>query len=97
MGHLERGEKNVSFRSIERVANAFGITLSELFAGLETGNPSPPARSRRDARSVDRSLLLNQVVIILQRAVRSLKTAVSAEESPTARPSGSAHKGSRRR
>jgi len=35
MGHLERGEKNVSFLSILRVANALGITLSELLAGLE--------------------------------------------------------------
>ena len=38
MGHLERGEKNLSFLSILRVANALGVTLSELLAGLEKGD-----------------------------------------------------------
>src|ERR1700689_3221068 len=38
MGHLERGEKNVSFLSILRVANALGVTPSELLAGLEKGD-----------------------------------------------------------
>jgi transcriptional regulator with XRE-family HTH domain len=38
MGHLERGEKNVSITSIVRVSAAFGITLSELFTGVDGGD-----------------------------------------------------------
>src|SRR5580658_10270452 len=35
MGHLERGEKNVSFSSLARVAGALSLPISELFTGLE--------------------------------------------------------------
>jgi transcriptional regulator with XRE-family HTH domain len=38
MGHLERGEKNLSFRSMMRVAEALGVPLSVLFSGLEKGD-----------------------------------------------------------
>jgi transcriptional regulator with XRE-family HTH domain len=34
MGHLERGEKNLSFRSMMRVAGAVDVPLSALFSGL---------------------------------------------------------------
>jgi len=36
MGHLERGEKNVSFMSMARVAKALGITMSNLLSGVDT-------------------------------------------------------------
>lgn len=32
MGHLERGEKNVSFNTLARLSDALRITLSELVA-----------------------------------------------------------------
>jgi len=35
MGALERGEVNVSFKTLMLVSQKLGITLSELFAGLE--------------------------------------------------------------
>ena len=35
IGQLERGEKNATLESIERISNALGITLSKLFEKLE--------------------------------------------------------------
>ncbi len=35
MGTIERGESNLSFQNIAKVAAALGVTLSALFAGLE--------------------------------------------------------------
>ena len=34
MGGIERGERNVALRNIERIAEALGITMSELMRGL---------------------------------------------------------------
>jgi transcriptional regulator with XRE-family HTH domain len=72
MGHLERGEKNLSFLSILRVSNALGITLSELLAGLEKGESARIA-SRKTAgipSTTDRAL---EEVAALERSVRVLK------------------------
>ena len=33
---LERGRRNVSMMNLCRIATAFGITASELFAGIDT-------------------------------------------------------------
>ena len=35
MGTIERGESNLSFQNIAKVATTLGISLSALFAGLE--------------------------------------------------------------
>ena len=51
VGHLERGEKNVSFSSLVRVAETFGITLAELLTGVEEGVHRPAERkARKDSR-----------------------------------------------
>ena len=34
MGGIERGERNVGLRNIERIASTLGISLSELMDGL---------------------------------------------------------------
>lgn len=34
IGGIERGERNVALRNIERIAEALGITLAELMDGL---------------------------------------------------------------
>ena len=45
LGHLERAEKQgVSLMSISRVAAALGVTLADLFAGLEYGADSTPGK-----------------------------------------------------
>ena len=36
MGTVERGESNLSFQNIAKVATTLGVPLSELFAGLES-------------------------------------------------------------
>jgi transcriptional regulator with XRE-family HTH domain len=36
MGSIERGETNLSFQNLAKVANGLGITLSELLSGVET-------------------------------------------------------------
>lgn len=37
VGMIERGEKNMTIRSVEKIATALGVTLSELFDGFENG------------------------------------------------------------
>ena len=52
MGTVERGESNLSFQNIARVATALGVSLSTLFLGLEGKAQAlqvPP--SKADARS----------------------------------------------
>ena len=34
MGGIERGERNLALRNIERIANALGVTISHLMSGL---------------------------------------------------------------
>jgi transcriptional regulator with XRE-family HTH domain len=34
MGGIERGERNVALRNIERIADTLGITVSELLEGV---------------------------------------------------------------
>ncbi|HLK65874.1 MAG TPA: helix-turn-helix transcriptional regulator [Bryobacteraceae bacterium] len=51
VGQIERGEKNISFGNLLKISNVFGVTLSELFEGLEAGGPlkaaaAPPGLGR---------------------------------------------------
>lgn len=39
MGDIERGERNVAIVNLKRVADALGITLSQLFATVERYTP----------------------------------------------------------
>ena len=73
MGHLERGEKNVSINSIVRVSEALEVTLAELFAGID-GERS--AALRTPLTDLDRSKLLGELTI-LERSVESLKRIAS--------------------
>src|ERR1035438_743305 len=38
IGQIERGEKNISFDNLSRVAGALGVNLSALLEGLEDGS-----------------------------------------------------------
>jgi transcriptional regulator with XRE-family HTH domain len=42
IGQIERGEKNISFDNLSRVAGALGVNLSALLEGLENGAPTNP-------------------------------------------------------
>jgi transcriptional regulator with XRE-family HTH domain len=39
LSHVELGRKNISFNNLVTLSAAFGLTLSEFFAGLEAGEP----------------------------------------------------------
>lgn len=36
VGKIERGEKNVTFKSLEKVSASLGITIEELFQNIQT-------------------------------------------------------------
>ena len=45
MGTIERGESNLSFQNIAKVATTLGVSLSKLFADLETNAQRLAART----------------------------------------------------
>jgi transcriptional regulator with XRE-family HTH domain len=45
MGTIERGESNLSFQNIVKVATTLGVSLSRLFSELESDAQSLPAQS----------------------------------------------------
>jgi transcriptional regulator with XRE-family HTH domain len=52
LGHLETGRKDFRLTTVIRVAEALGVTMSELFAGVERGE-APKTRRYRDAAAID--------------------------------------------
>jgi transcriptional regulator with XRE-family HTH domain len=55
VGHMETAKKpGISLMSVARAAHALGVSLSELFAGLEDGGETPSAKPS-PARFVDHS------------------------------------------
>jgi hypothetical protein len=94
-GHLERGEKNLSFRSIMRVASALDVPLSVLFAGIESAEPGTGASGAHRGRfsigkrqsTLDRGRLLKEVAT-LERTLRVLKDVAGIHED---RPRKSRH------
>ena len=78
MGHLERGEKNVSITSIVRVSSALSITLSELFAGIDGGDEPQLAASRTPEASngMDRSRILRELAVA-ERSIQAAKEIAS--------------------
>jgi hypothetical protein len=87
MGHLERGEKNVSLTSIVRVSAALSITLSELFSGIDGGDETLQATYRKlgSSTELDRTRILRE----LAAAERSIQVAKEI-----AMPSANTQKGS---
>ena len=70
VGHLETGRKDFRLTTIIRVTDALGVTLSELFAGVERGEPFKSKRARPNALDPQRVL---QELEALERAVRNLR------------------------
>jgi len=88
MGHLETGRKDFQVTTVIRVAEALGGTLSELFAGVESGDSVstgllPPSRIAR-GDPMDRRRVLKEVAA-LEQTVRTLKEIAKAQgDRPTA-------------
>ena len=89
VGQIERGEKNMSFDSLAKVADALGVTMSALLDGLENGiaaNPKVPraeASGRGVKDSVHRALEAQKLVkrLKLQHAEMN-RTIVALENLP---------------
>ena len=70
IGQIERGEKNISFGNLAKVASVLGVSLSDLLSGLEDGGPPRKATPKRqpgnqnlgDARSSRRMLEIQNLV-----------------------------------
>lgn len=83
MGHVERGEKNVSLSTVLRVANALGVRISVLFGRAqetperEMAKPSVPLTkpSAADASKLSR-LDVNMIVNELRSQRKTLRQVV---------------------
>jgi transcriptional regulator with XRE-family HTH domain len=49
VGQIERGEKNMSFDNLAKVADALGVTMSTLLDGLENGTETTVKLPRAEA------------------------------------------------
>jgi transcriptional regulator with XRE-family HTH domain len=82
LGHLETGRKDFRLTTIIRVADALGVTLSELFAGLERGealkskptHPRPPDSGR-----------VRQELAVLERTIGNLRALLDRRPEEAAR------------
>lgn len=72
-GAIERGETNISFSTLGRIADALDVKIEDLFAGLEDGKSSRiETPSLQHSTGVDRRRLQKQIAV-LERAVEALK------------------------
>jgi transcriptional regulator with XRE-family HTH domain len=79
MGHLERGEKNVSFNTLVRLSEALGITLPELLSAQRKRANKPrkaDATTKDDLPGIIQEL--NGHRQILQQSAGALKNIANA-------------------
>ena len=80
MGHLETGRKDFRLTTLIRVSSALGISLSDLFSGIEAGKPVGRGRRKPTAgHEVDRNRILKGLVN-LESAVTTLREIVSEKK-----------------
>jgi transcriptional regulator with XRE-family HTH domain len=77
--HFESGRRDVRFTTIARIANAFGVSMSELLKGIEESDA--PTSSRGVAATLDRGKLRVEIAA-LERTVSRLKELESGGETP---------------
>jgi transcriptional regulator with XRE-family HTH domain len=88
LGHLERGEKNVSIKSLVRVSDALEVTVSELLRDVGDIAKGAEAKARSDAeRQIDRERLLREVVR-LERTVATVRQIVAPDAGPVGKKRG---------
>jgi hypothetical protein len=75
LGHLETGRKDFRLTTIIRVADGLGVTLQELFAGLEADEGTELEKLKRPRRA-DLDRLIKEVAS-LDRTVQRLKEITS--------------------
>src|ERR1035437_5440273 len=73
IGQIERGEKNISFDNLSKVAGVLGVTLSELLAGLEDGAPLDEAAKRAPRSRLEGTPGPPQRTLEFQRLAKRLR------------------------
>lgn len=80
MGHIERGEKNVSFSTLVRLSDALGISVSELLSEERNSSIKVVSKSRKnqptDLPSIVRQL--NEQRQSLEETAGALKNVTNA-------------------
>lgn len=77
MGHVERGEKNVSLSTVLRVANALGVRVAELFGRGSALPEQTPALTKPGASGVPLGRLdVNRILDELQSQRKALRQVV---------------------
>jgi DNA-binding XRE family transcriptional regulator len=70
IGHLETGRKDFRMTTVIRLAEALGVTLSELFARIEAGDQFKPKRGAM-ARAARAHMI--REIDALERGIQKLK------------------------
>ena len=79
LGHVERGEKNVSLSTVLRVANALGVRTSSLLGGSEKGQATPDLKHLRPpmtGASIRRHPEVHRLLEELQAQRKALREAL---------------------
>jgi transcriptional regulator with XRE-family HTH domain len=82
LGHVERGEKNVSLSTVLRVANALGVRISSLFGQSQAGSSRlelrhlPPPITSPATASIAHHPEVNRLLGELQAQRRALRQAL---------------------
>jgi len=103
VGQIERGEKNISFGNLSKVAGVLGVTLSELLSGLEDGQATELQPNRSGRRSTDHMFRLQKLVKQLRvqqtamdrvtTLLEGLATSRVSKREPKPRTTGKHHRG----
>jgi transcriptional regulator with XRE-family HTH domain len=93
LGHVERGEKNVSLSTVLRVANALGVRISSLFGRSEKAPVAPDSAHLRPpltGPSATRTAEVNRLLDELQTQRKALRGALRQLSNCLARVTDSA-------
>jgi len=74
IGAAERGNRNLSLKSLARVAEALGVSLEEIFRGLGTVQRSPQHQSSFDALLAEVSNLSPAEIRFLTDVAKALRS-----------------------
>jgi transcriptional regulator with XRE-family HTH domain len=97
VGHLETGRKDFRLTTIIRVAGALGVTMQELFTGIEgdTSGKTFGGAARR-IRGADSAAMLRELSA-LERSVQKVKEYASPETRKSKAVPGASKRRSRKR
>ena len=73
IGQIERGEKNISFENLSKVAGVLGVSLSDLLSGLEDGRALGEALKRASLPGTERTFEGARRALELKRLARRLR------------------------